>query len=100
MKPWRKTGNIILNSWGRATIANLLKSALKMVSADRYSRRQQPYVREPDLKSRPVSCISSSRSVRRKSAVMSLCSWTFHHWMTEVTNCRLCEIHDIVRKNT
>ena len=66
-----ETGNIILNSWV-ATIANLLKSGLKM-SLPVVIRGDSNQMFESATQTSSCFCISNLRFVRRKSAVMSRC---------------------------
>ena len=72
-----ETGNIILNSWV-ATIANLLKSGLRM-SLPIVIRGDSRQMFRSDGESRAsfFFCILSLRSAARKSAVTSRCSWIF-----------------------
>jgi len=78
-----ETGNIILNSWV-ATIANRLKSALKM-SLPIVIRGNSKQMFESATSTLVLFLHIKSRSVKRKLAGMSPCSWTFHLWM----NCGL-----------
>ena len=67
-----ETGNIILNSWV-ATIANLLKSGLKMSLPTVVRGDSSQMFKSDESKASYFSCTSNSKSAPRKFAAMSLC---------------------------